>query len=180
MSNTIPDDQMIGQKYNRLTVLYRLDRENKKRYFMVRCDCGVEKKVNKHHILDNKTKSCGCLIQERRLGQDKNKDSNFQRVFKTYIKSADTRGLIFNISKEEFISLTQQNCHYCGEPPSNTSSSSKYQPYYIYNGIDRRDNKIGYTKENCLPCCFICNNAKHAMDYLTFSNWIKRLVEYNI
>lgn len=179
MSNTIPDSEMIGKKYHRLTVLSMAGRSSRKRYCNVKCDCGVEKKVVKHHLLDEKTKSCGCLTKERMLNQNKNKDSNFQRVFKTYIRSAKIRRLDFNLSKEEFVSLTQQNCHYCGEPPSNKCSSSKYQQQYIYNGIDRVDNRLGYIKENCVPCCFICNNAKHSMDYLTFTNWIKRIIKHN-
>ena len=39
---------------------------------------------------------------------------------------------------------------------------------YLYNGIDRIDNKLGYIKGNMTPCCKICNHAKHD---LTFEGW---------
>lgn len=48
---------MIGNKYNKLTVLEKID----SRYYKCQCDCGNIKKIRKDHILNNKTKSCGCL-----------------------------------------------------------------------------------------------------------------------
>ena len=45
------------------------------------------------------------------------------------------------------------------------------------NGIDRIDNNIGYTKENSVPCCEICNKAKRDMSYNDFINYLKRIVK---
>lgn len=50
---------------------------------------------------------------------------------------------------------------------------------YTYNGIDRVNNDIGYIKNNCIPCCKICNRAKNSMSYDDFLNWIKILVKNN-
>lgn len=43
------------------------------------------------------------------------------------------------------------------------------------NGIDRRDSSLGYTLENCLPACGVCNKAK--LDYTEeeFLVWTNRL-----
>jgi hypothetical protein len=49
---------------------------------------------------------------------------------------------------------------------------------YTYNGIDRVDNSKGYTPENTVPCCKICNKIKGTGDVQTFKqtlkNWVKQ------
>ena len=47
-----------GQKFSLLTVLSEF-REGDKYYFTCRCDCGREKKANKHSVLIGRTKTCG-------------------------------------------------------------------------------------------------------------------------
>lgn len=49
---------------------------------------------------------------------------------------------------------------------------------YAYNGIDRMDNSKGYVDGNVLPCCSICNHAKHVMNYDDFISWINRIVNF--
>lgn len=49
---------------------------------------------------------------------------------------------------------------------------------YVYNGVDRKDNGIGYSNDNCVPCCMICNWAKGKMLLSDYMQYINRLVEY--
>lgn len=179
MKSSIDDLKLIGQKFGRLTVLELAPRRKGNTVYKVRCDCGTEKTVDRHPLLQGKTRSCGCLRQERLLSQNKNKDSSFQRLFKRYIKSAEKRGLEFKLTKEEFIRITKTNCNYCGEKPRQVSKNSEYQEAYIYNGIDRLDNNHGYTIENSVACCIICNYAKHTMGYWEFMEWIRKIAKYN-
>ena len=44
---------------------------------------------------------------------------------------------------------------------------------FLYNGIDRKDNNIGYIIENCVSCCGICNRMKMDMSYDDFLNHIR-------
>ena len=37
-----------------------------------------------------------------------------------------------------------------------------------YNGIDRLDSSLGYTKDNIVTCCKICNYAKNKMKFEDF------------
>lgn len=46
------------------------------------------------------------------------------------------------------------------------------------NGIDRVDSSIGYTIQNSVPCCKICNYAKHNLTLEEFTLWLDRLVEF--
>lgn len=44
-----------------------------------------------------------------------------------------------------------------------------------YGGIDRVDNRLGHHKSNSVPCCTICNRAKHAMTLEAFKAWARGL-----
>jgi hypothetical protein len=100
-------------------------------------------------------------------------------VYGRYKSGARIRGYEFNLSMEEFEKLTQMLCHYCGDDPNNKASTHVSTGFFYYNGIDRKDNSLGYFKENCVPCCRVCNRAKQAMSYDDFVTWISRVVEFN-
>ncbi len=61
---------MIGQKFNRLTVIKEEEKlrykTNTQRRFLCRCECGNEKIVISGHLRQGKIKSCGCLNNEKR------------------------------------------------------------------------------------------------------------------
>lgn len=65
-------------------------------------------------------------------------------------------------------------------PPSQSCLSKNPQCNgdYVYNGIDRVDNTKGYTIDNVVPCCGICNMAKGKLNQQEFQNWIKRVYKY--
>jgi hypothetical protein len=44
-----------------------------------------------------------------------------------------------------------QPCHYCGGMLLDETGC----------GLDRRNNSIGYTIENVLPCCGVCNQIRN-------------------
>lgn len=90
----------------------------------------------------------------------------------SYEHQAKRRGLTFELTKEQFAELTKQDCWYCGREPAQIKRDCHRAPkgaYYIYNGIDRIDNAVGYTEANCIPCCGKCNWMKgtlHAEDFI--------------
>ncbi len=70
--------------------------------------------------------------------------------FYRYQNGAKYRGIPFELSPEEGLTLFGQPCFYCKEPSTPTALM----------GIDRSDNEKGYTIENCVPCCAACNAIK--------------------
>ncbi len=94
-----------------------------------------------------------------------------------------TRG--FDRSFEEFFAITQKDCHYCGVERSNISTG-KPDPRckfiskvgtFIYNGIDRQDNGLGYVEGNMVPCCDICNKAKRDLPLAIFEAWMDKIAQ---
>jgi hypothetical protein len=56
------ESMMIGKKFSRLTIIAFGGKDKyQNRYWVCKCDCGVEKKVRQQHLLKELTKSCGCL-----------------------------------------------------------------------------------------------------------------------
>ena len=87
-------------------------------------------------------------------------------VLHQYQDMARTRGLAWALTDDEFSELTQRTCHYCGRQPASISGYVKRYPEsggFIYNGVDRLDNRLGYAVDNCVPCCGLCNRMKMAL-----------------
>ena len=79
-----------------------------------------------------------------------------------------TYNIEFAIDFNEFLNIKKDNkCHYCGDglPPFGW-------------GIDRKDSSKGYTTENCVPCCKVCNIMKNTLSYKDFFKKIKDIINY--
>lgn len=78
-----------------------------------------------------------------------------------YRKQAEKRGISWELTEEQCISLFAGNCHYCGLRDVNVRKSlSKSMPDFEYVGIDRVDNSRGYVIDNVVSCCATCNSMK--------------------
>lgn len=55
--------ELIGKKYGLLNVVEKVGREE----YKCICDCGNEKIANKYKLLNNHTKSCGCIRGKNRI-----------------------------------------------------------------------------------------------------------------
>lgn len=88
--------------------------------------------------------------------KDHQKDP-IKHLMGSYNRGAIKRGLIFDLSREDFESIIFQNCCYCGSAPSLRHLNGCD---IICNGIDRVDNSLGYFTKNCVPACKICNVMK--------------------
>ena len=87
----------------------------------------------------------------------------------------------FELSLEEYSKLIHSDCYYCGAPPTsdniwNKSGKRKCDDDLIYiNGVDRIDANGGYTLDNCVPCCPICNKMKMDFTLKTFYQQIEKI-----
>lgn len=97
--------------------------------------------------------------------------------FRRYIYNCKTKKRDFFLSKEDFEIITSKACYYCGG--YNISENSLIDITNLnYCGIDRIDNSKSYIKENCVPCCNICNRMKLDMNLTNFIEHIKKIVGF--
>ncbi len=152
-----------------------------------KCDCGKEAKITASHLITG-TKSCGCLCQakETRIKRGKTISKALRKRYPkghagrtqlliSYKGGSRKRGIGWALSNEHFDKLTQGLCYYCGIPPMQFSKSVGEHGAYTHNGIDRVDNTKGYTVENCVTCCKICNTAKRDLTLTEFLDWVARI-----
>lgn len=55
---------LTGKKFNRLTVIERVEKRGKEYYWKCKCECGNEVIVRGASLREGRTKSCGCLKKE--------------------------------------------------------------------------------------------------------------------
>lgn len=160
-----PQD-IIGQVFGDLRVLSLLKTTwtgrgpHRRRNYLYQClcSCGQTVERNRNALVTRHVKSCGC-----RWGRMRRKapgEANFNNILSTYQKKARERNLAWELSPEQFRILLQGECFYCHRPPSNCKSSASHNGAYVYNGIDRQDNKAGYLPSNCVSSCARCNTMK--------------------
>lgn len=176
-----------GNTYGRLTVTgfdERREVNGRYRYYWAcRCSCGTEKSIEISNLRRGSTVSCGCNRRDKASNRKPANtlpegESSMRALLRLYQDGAKRRDLSFELTEEEFRTLTSSNCHYCGAEPSNELDIKTCNGSYIYSGIDRKDNTIGYTTENCVPCCKTCNLGKHEMSYEEYIQWLKAMVNY--
>ena len=103
---------------------------------------------------------------------------NRNKTLYDYKRKAKERGYSWELTDEQAISLFESTCFYCGIPPSISSVNRKNSTPYIRNGIDRKNNSIGYTPENCVACCKECNHWKGNRNFEDFMNHITRIANH--
>jgi 5-methylcytosine-specific restriction endonuclease McrA len=152
----------------------RFDKRVKAQTFWVfACDCGNLKSKPINKLKRKKSDTCNCVKGVR----DTN-THNISSLYHRYASGAKTRGYNFDLTGQAFFDLVSSNCHYCGSEPSQTHRrvrKVKKDFIFIYNGIDRKNNELGYTPDNCVTCCAICNRAKKDISYTEFKEWVLKL-----
>jgi hypothetical protein len=145
----------------------------------VECSCGVRKKMSTGSLTSESTTSCGHVgAESRRKARflpDNQAEKNY--LYIAYQHSAKNRGIDFNLEKHEFLRVTQEDCFYCGEKPGNIRKSrAKCGNSYVYNGIDRLDNDLGYESSNIVACCMKCNYMKRDFSLKDFLSHLEKVV----
>lgn len=168
-----------GTRFGALTIIKPKVRKSAagKWYAKVKCDCGVTKEVQENNLTSNNSTRCSRSCSLRSPAWNKLSPGAAARNnrFSRYKTAAQTRGFIFEITLAQFTVLTAQNCYYCGSAPSNVARITSRNGVFIYSGLDRVNNELGYIPSNVVPCCRTCNYCKGARSSTDFLNWISQI-----
>lgn len=161
----------IGEKINKLTVIsFAPNNTRGRKCVECICECGNVKITEVYSFKTGDLKSCGCLIFA-----DNPKRSSAKKIFRREYSDG-------NLTFEQFLELSQLNCFYCNEKPSNCynvaykdySENFKKNGGFIYSGLDRVDSNLPHHLDNIVPCCKFCNFAKCDYTVEEFCEWIQK------
>ena len=143
-------------------------------YWLCECQCPAKtrKVIRGATLREGLSLSCGCYKEEQ-VKKIRKPDAPFNSIMYRYRKGADKRGLPFELTMNDIRHIVVQDCHYCGAKPAQTFDFLRKHDF-VYNGIDRMDNALGYVPGNCVPCCVRCNYAKLDSGYEEFREWISQ------
>lgn len=160
---------LTGQTFGRLTAIERIKPSNDRKYWWkCLCQCGKEVSIRTVSLRSGDTKSCGCYQSE--CSSKTHKKAPYYWIFTEFQRVNKYKNRLTTISFEDFVEFTKiNNCHYCAAPitwiPHSSNNESK-----AYN-LDRMDNSKGYSKDNCVVCCYRCNMVKR--DSFTYEEMLK-------
>lgn len=178
---------LTGKRFGRLVVLYRgRNRPSGKLRWVCQCDCGDMALVATWDLRSGRVVSCGCHRAEaasKRMsaynelrGRDWGIGVALTKAYRAYVDGARKRGLLFDLTRERFEQISDLPCYYCGMERSKVVVVR--DSVYWHNGIDRLDNSKGYIEGNMVPCCKVCNHAKHTMSEEEFMSWLDRFARH--
>lgn len=128
--------------------------------------CGKDYEVFKTSHDKDSTKCKKCFEYQQKIEDNRNnrsrnykeeKKQSLETYFRMFIKESSKRVYNVELNFEDYSKLVQSPCYYCG-----------YYNKQEAIGIDRVNNIIHYTKDNCVACCETCNRIKHINHPLFF------------
>jgi hypothetical protein len=179
-------NDLTGQIFSRLTVVEQAESKHNRTRWLCLCECGKTCITAGKNLTDKKKQSCGCLRRElvgarqyllTEINRGVPGESAFNVLYATYKFNAEKRSRVFELTKEEFRRLTSSACEYCGAEPKQKVGTER-NGFYVYNGVDRKDNGLGYTNQNSASCCGTCNWMKRVMSIEKFVSACRSVVAY--
>ena len=141
---------IVGQKYNRLTVIERVENaHNGDTQFRCKCNCGKIIVVRGHHLISGNTSSCGCLRNENLIRRNTKHGDCYTRLYKTWACMIQ-RCTNTNISS--YRNYGGRGITVCQEWLDNFENFKDWSLSNGYNDdleIDRIENDKGYMPSNC-------------------------------
>lgn len=152
------DYDLTGERFGRLVVIKHAYVKKNQNWWECKCDCGNATIVKARRLSGKITKSCGCYRRERKSIEP------YRWMYNLMVRCNNIRKRQKEtMSFEEFkVFIGTSKCHYCGW-------DIVWNPHQFYKNrdlgsggyyLDRKDNSLGYTKENCVVCCSLCNMVK--------------------
>jgi len=167
---------LTEQKFGALKIIERTENDKFGNVqWKCECECGKIRIAPATELINGNIKSCGCKNYPLKG------NAGLKELFRTYSDNAKKRGFTFELNINEFEELIIGNCYYCNALPYQKQRQRNSKGgYLIYNGIDRINNDCGYTSENVVTCCKICNIAKNKYSQQDFLSWVERVYNHSI
>lgn len=145
-------EDLSGQRFGRLVVVGRDDKEGNKTYFICRCDCGNMKSVRADSLKAGRIRSCGCMKKEQDRTNLTAHHSHKMSGTRLYEIWQGIKKRCYNPKDVRYDRYGGRGIRVCDEWRDDFSTFYKWA---IENGyeesltIDRIDNNGDYCPDNC-------------------------------
>ncbi len=181
------DEKLIGKTFNMIHVISFSHIDKRKRFYNIEClRCKKFSYMRSDRFTGSqKLSTCSKCRQENAILASITRatpETVYNILFTQSVNGAKNRNIDFQLSLEEFKNIISKNCHYCGQEPvvSGVSKNiNKTDSPVKNNGVDRVDNSKGYTINNCVSCCKICNFMKKNYSKEDFLKHAYKIYNYN-
>ncbi len=166
---------LTGQIFGRLTVISFSHREANRYYWLCKCVCGVEKLVQVANLKSGSTKSCGCNMTKANLRHG-------FRYSRLYIIYEGMMARCYNDKYPNYRNWGGRGITVCDDWKNDRTTFFNWALTRGYDKdlqLDRRDNELGYSPENCR---FVsrkqnCRNKKNNL-LITYGGETRSLAEW--
>ena len=118
------------------------------------CKCGRTAYMSTSNLYRGKTNTCvGCYSAHNQL-------KPYEALYNLLCRASKGRTEV-TLTYKQYLKFVGLNCHYCDAqvlwvPHINAKKGVRGSAY----NLDRKDNSLGYSKDNCVVCCGPCNQTK--------------------
>lgn len=127
---------------------------------------GICTSCRKEPVVEGRIYCSSCLERSRWLSLNR-RNKNPLTKFEHNKNAAIKIGREWHLSFEQFKSLIESDCAYCGQSPNGW-----------LNGVDRVDNNKEYVIGNCVSCCKMCNYMKSTFSRERFLAQVEKIYTY--
>jgi hypothetical protein len=170
---------LTGERYGRLEVLsYAGKNRSRQSMWSCRCECGTEAVVAGYHLSGGHTQSCGCLRLERLSAANTKHGASRSSEYQSWL------GMLkrcYNTNGKAFSNYGGRGLRVCSR------WKNSFEKFFEDIGprptakhtIERKDNSLGYCKENCVWATRKQQNRNRRSNRrLTFNGKTQLMVEW--
>ena len=163
-------ENLVGKKFNRLTVIKRVEYNKKEVMWLCKCDCGNETIVSTGHLKSGHSKSCGCLSREMaKKNNYKHGLSNDKDFYRIMNIRKGMKARCYNNKLDCYSSYGGRGIKICDEWLDEENGAYNFYIWSMKNGykdglsIDRIDVNGDYEPSNCRWTTnkIQCNNKRN-------------------
>jgi hypothetical protein len=140
----------MKKRFGRLTVIYKGIARKRHSTWMCRCDCGATKEIRTSLLLQQITKSCGCIAKEVTRAKMTTHGRSKDKMDGVYTIWQGMRQRCFDSNCAAYPRYGGRGISVCDRWQYFTKFSEDMGPRpSVKHSVDRIDNDCGYYPENC-------------------------------